>query len=177
MRPRTTQGPTAARGRSSRCADPKGAALGRAQTPARTPHPGPEMKPRGFGGDAGAGCQGPRGARARGARAGAPGGPLARGACRELIRPPARNRHRNHSTAPAPGARGNGPALSPCLTQPTLALETAGSFRAGGAGRGARRVGGRDGAGPARGRGRNGSTTSLSLPAGRCRLAGFAGAE
>jgi hypothetical protein len=46
------------------------------------------------------------------------------GACPQLIRPlPARGRHRNHSAARAPGARGNGPAsrLSP-LTQPPRAL-------------------------------------------------------
>lgn len=113
MRPRTTQGPTAARRALEPMRRPqRPPSAGGSDTSARTPHPGPEMKPRGFGGDAGAGCQGPRGARAgeqgRGRR-----WLLARGACRELIRPPARNRHRNHSTAPAPGARGNGPASHP----------------------------------------------------------------
>lgn len=85
------------------------------------------------------------------ARAGAPGGPPARRACRELIRPPARGRHRNHSAAPAPGARGNGPVA---LTSPDSASHGATACRllpGRRRGRGARRVGGRDGAGTARG--------------------------
>lgn len=67
-------------------------------TPADTPRPSPEMKQ-----DSGV----PPG---RDTRGGGAGRPPARGACRELIRPPSGGRHRNHSAAPAPGARGNGPA-------------------------------------------------------------------
>lgn len=101
------------------------------------------------------------------ARAGAPGGPPARRACRELIRPPARGRHRNHSAAPAPGARGNGPVE---LTSPDSASRGATACRLlpggrHGAGRTAR---GRRGRGGHRaGRGGNGAATSPpARPAG-----------
>lgn len=89
------------------------------------------------------------------ARAGAPGGPPARRACRELIRPPARGRHRNHSAAPAPGARGNGPVE---LTSPDSASRGATACRL--------LPGGRRGAGrTARGRrGRGGAVTGPPPP-------------
>lgn len=95
------------------------------------------------------GLQGPRGAGTPASRGRGAGRPLAQDACRELIRPLARGRHRNHSTAPAAGARGNGPAA---LTSPDSAAGGDGrQAPSGRAGPGARRVGGRDGADPARG--------------------------
>lgn len=98
------------------------ATLGYTQTSARTPCPGPQIKPRDFRGDAGAGRQDPRGAETRQSR----GGPPTRGACRELIRPPARSRHRNHSAAPVSSACGNGPVA---LTSPDSAAASARASR------------------------------------------------
>lgn len=98
-----------------------------------------------------------------------PGGAPARGACRGLIRPPARGRHRNHSATPVPSACGNGRPRLPPLTQPPPAPQPAGSFRAAGAGRDAQRRAGLGARGrPGRaGRGRNGAAASPShRPAG-----------
>lgn len=109
----------------------------------------------------------PAGQKRRQARAGAPGGPPGRRACRELIRPPARGRHRNHSAAPAPGARGNGPVE---LTSPDSASRGATACRLlPGGRRGAERTArGRRGRGGHRaGRGGNGAATSPpARPAG-----------
>lgn len=114
--------------------------------------------------------------RGRGSRAGRRRGVRAESS---LGRPPAAGTETTEPPQPlAPAVTGR--PRSPRLTQPPAALRLSDSFRAGGAGRGARRVGGRDGAGPApggAGRGGNGAIASPSRQAGRCRLAGFAGAE
>lgn len=61
------------------------------------------------------------------------------GACRELIRPPAYEGHRNHSVAGAPGARGNGPASHRLSQLPRALGRLLPGWQAGGAGRGGAR--------------------------------------
>lgn len=173
---------TAARGRAGPPPSPRGCCHPRdaLQTPAETPPDprtpqclGPKMKSGGFGDDAGSDSPGP--CRIGPAAIGVGGAREVR-AESSLSLPPTKGIETTASfgpLAPVVTGRPHSPLESAAAGSRSAPSGLAGWRR--GPGRGARRVGGRDGASP--GAGRNGASACHARRAGRCRLAGFARSE